>query len=131
MTPKQQRKIVMASLVLAIIFFVVAPAAARAQASDQNVTANLVIQVQELQDELRELRGRMEEQERELDNLKKRQRDQYLDLDQRITDLNGATPGGQVIEQRGLSVAVLRRSAAGSWQLVLDNPFGDRLLPST
>jgi len=93
MTPKQQRKIVMASLVLAIIFFVVAPAAARAQASDQNVTANLVIQVQELQDELRELRGRMEEQERELDNLKKRQRDQYLDLDQRISDVSGAVPG--------------------------------------
>ncbi len=46
-------------------------------------------------------------------------------------EMTGATPGGQVIEQRGLSVAVLRRSAAGNWQLVLDNPFGDRLLPST
>lgn len=46
-------------------------------------------------------------------------------------EMTGATPGGQVIEQRGLSVAVLRRSAAGSWQLVLDNPFGGRLLPST
>lgn len=46
-------------------------------------------------------------------------------------EMTGATPGGQVIEQRGLSVAVLRRSAAGIWQLVLDNPFGDRLLPST
>ena len=54
----------MASLVLAIIFFAVTPATARAQANDQNVTANLVIQVQELQDELREMRGRLEEQER-------------------------------------------------------------------
>jgi tol-pal system protein YbgF len=88
-------KIVMASLVLAIIFFATAPAAVMAQEAEQSVAANLVIQVQELQDELRELRGRMEEQERELDNLKKRQRDQYLDLDQRISDLSGAAPGGQ------------------------------------
>jgi ketosteroid isomerase-like protein len=43
-------------------------------------------------------------------------------------EMTGRTPGGQVIEQRGLSVAVLRRSAAGEWQLVLDNPFGDRFL---
>lgn len=44
--------------------------------------------------------------------------------------MTGTTPGGQVIEQQGLSVAVLRRSAAGRWQLVLDNPFGDRLSPA-
>ena len=92
---KQQEKIVMASLVLAIIFFATAPAAGMAQEAEQSAAANLVIQVQELQDELRELRGRMEEQERELDNLKKRQRDQYLDLDQRISDVSGAAPGGQ------------------------------------
>jgi len=85
----------MASLVLAIIFFAMAPAAGMAQEAEQSAAANLVIQVQELQDELRELRGRMEEQERELDNLKKRQRDQYLDLDQRISDVSGAAPGGQ------------------------------------
>ncbi len=93
MIQKQQEKIVMASVVLAIIFFVVAPVTAAAQTVDQNVTANMVIQMQELQDELRELRGRMEEQEREIENIKKRQRDQYLDLDQRITDLNGTAPG--------------------------------------
>lgn len=45
-------------------------------------------------------------------------------------EMTGTTPGGQVIEQRGLSVAVLRRSFEGNWLLVLDNPFGDRLLPS-
>jgi len=92
---KQQEKIMMASLVLAIIFFAAAPVAVMAQEAEQSAAANLVIQVQELQDELRELRGRMEEQERELDNLKKRQRDQYLDLDQRISDVSGAAPGGQ------------------------------------
>jgi len=82
----------MASLVLAIIVSVTAPVEAQGQAGEQNVTANLVIQVQELQDEVRTLRGRLEEQERELDNLKQRQRDQYLDLDQRISDQRNSLP---------------------------------------
>jgi tol-pal system protein YbgF len=56
-----------------------------AQSNDPNIAADLVIQIQELQDEVRMLRGRVEEQERELANLKQRQRDQYLDLDQRIS----------------------------------------------
>ncbi|MDR7336122.1 nuclear transport factor 2 family protein [Roseateles asaccharophilus] len=42
--------------------------------------------------------------------------------------MTGTTPGGQAISQRGLSVAVLRRTPTGAWQQVLDNPFGDRLL---
>ena len=54
-----------------------------AQDADPSAMANLVIQVQELQDEVRNLRGQLEEQARELENLKRRQRDQYLDLDQR------------------------------------------------
>ena len=56
----------MASPMLAIMVLVAAPVAVSAQAPDQSVTANLVIQVQELQDEVRTLRGRLEEQEREL-----------------------------------------------------------------
>lgn len=45
--------------------------------------------------------------------------------------MRGTAPDGSSIGQRGLSVAVLRRAANGKWQLVLDNPFGDRLLEST
>lgn len=78
----------MASLVLAIGF----SGDVRAQAADASVVADLVIQVQELQDEVRSLRGQLEEQNRELDNVKKRQRDQYLDLDQRISDLRNSQP---------------------------------------
>lgn len=78
----------MASLALAIGFSV--PAAA--QQADSTVTANLVLQVQELQDEVRTLRGQLEEQNREIENLKRRQRDQYLDLDQRISDLRNSQP---------------------------------------
>ncbi|MBA4174393.1 MAG: hypothetical protein C0511_17505 [Hyphomicrobium sp.] len=38
------------------------------------------------------------------------------------------TPDGQEIRQSGLSVAVLRRQADGSWKMVIDNPHGARLL---
>jgi tol-pal system protein YbgF len=83
-----QKKVLMASLALAIGFS--APAAA--QDADPSVTANLVLQVQELQDEVRMLRGQLEEAGTEIENLKRRQRDQYLDLDQRISDLRSGQP---------------------------------------
>jgi len=78
----------MAGLALAIAF----SAPVQAQDADPQVMTNLVIQVQELQDEVRTLRGMLEEQARELDNLKRRQRDQYLDLDQRINAVRGSQP---------------------------------------
>jgi tol-pal system protein YbgF len=81
-------KTVMASFVLAIMF----SATSFAQSADNATMANLVIQVQELQDEVRNMRGQLEEQARELDNLKRRQRDQYLDIDQRLSDMRNAQP---------------------------------------
>ena len=81
-------KSTMAGLALAIAFF----APAQAQEADPAVVANLVLQVQEMQDEVRTLRGMLEEQTRELENLKRRQRDQYLDLDQRLSDVRNAQP---------------------------------------
>jgi tol-pal system protein YbgF len=80
----------MAGLALAIVF----SASASAQDADPSMMANMVMQVQELQDEVRTLRGMLEEQTRELENLKRRQRDQYLDLDQRISDVRNAQPVG-------------------------------------
>jgi tol-pal system protein YbgF len=82
------KKALMASFVLAITF----SAPALAQQADPSVVANLVIEVQELQDEVRTLRGQIEEQSQELENLKRRQRDQYLDLDQRISDMRNSQP---------------------------------------
>jgi len=82
----------MASLVLAI--FVSAPAAA--QMEDKQAMVNLVIQIQQLQDEVRMLRGMLEDQSMELENLGNRQRDQYLDLDQRIIELRSMPPGPMV-----------------------------------
>ena len=87
-------KTLMASFVLAIIVSAPATNSAWAQQADPAMMAGLVIQVQELQDEVRTLRGELEDQSRELENLKRRQRDQYLDLDQRLSDMRNARPVG-------------------------------------
>lgn len=76
----------MASLALAI--FLSAPVAAQ---QDNQALVDLVIQVQQLQDEVRTLTGRLEDQNSELKRLSERQRDQYLDLDQRINDSRGGS----------------------------------------
>lgn len=42
--------------------------------------------------------------------------------------MTGVAPDGTTVEDRGLSVAVLRRQADGRWLLVIDEPHGDALL---
>lgn len=42
--------------------------------------------------------------------------------------MTGTAPDGTAVEQGGLSVVVLRRQADGRWLLVIDDPYGDRLL---
>src|SRR5262245_34320989 len=42
--------------------------------------------------------------------------------------MDGTGPDGNPLRQSGLSVALLRRGPDGQWKLVIDNPFGDRLL---
>ena len=54
----------------------------------------LLNRLQELQSELQSLRGMLEQQSFEIEELKKRQRDQYIDLDSRIERLSGGTPAG-------------------------------------
>ncbi|GMR15436.1 MAG: tol-pal system protein YbgF [Gammaproteobacteria bacterium] len=81
----------MASFVLAIL--VSAPAVAQ---QDRQPMVDLVIQIQQLQDEVRTLTGRIEDQGLELENLRDRQRDQYLDLDQRIGELRSSSPEARI-----------------------------------
>lgn len=85
-------KALMASSVLAIIVSASPTGSLSAQEMDPSAMANIVIQLQELQDEVRTLRGQLEDQDRELENLKRRQRDQYLDLDQRLSDARNSQP---------------------------------------
>jgi tol-pal system protein YbgF len=55
--------------------------------------ADLVLRVDALQREVQQLRGEIEVQNHAMDALKKRQRDLYLDVDQRINQLaHGSTP---------------------------------------
>jgi ketosteroid isomerase-like protein len=42
--------------------------------------------------------------------------------------MTATAPDGSKIEQHGLSVAVLLKSQPGGWKLVIDNPYGGRLL---
>lgn len=44
--------------------------------------------------------------------------------------MRGTAPDGTAVEQRGLSVSVLRRQPDGGWRLVIDQPYGDRLVLS-
>lgn len=43
-------------------------------------------------------------------------------------NMTGTLPDGTPISDSGLSVAVLRKQADGRWLMVLDNPYGARLL---
>ena len=45
--------------------------------------------------------------------------------------MSGQSPDGQAISQSGLSVAVLRKQTDGGWKMVIDNPHGGRLLPTS
>lgn len=57
--------------------------------------AQLVVQLQQMQAELRQLRGMVEESANQVQQLQKRQREFYLDLDGRLSALEpGGVPGG-------------------------------------
>jgi len=59
--------------------------------------SELLVRQQELQAEVQSLRGLVENQAFEIENLKKRQRDQYVDLDSRLQRLEG---GGMTVPSR-------------------------------
>lgn len=45
--------------------------------------------------------------------------------------MHAVSPQDEPITEHGLSVSVLRRQASGEWRLVIDNPHGHHLIPST
>jgi tol-pal system protein YbgF len=66
----------------------------QAQSEGQSTQQNVVLlnRISELQAEIQSLRGLVEQQSFELEQLKKRGRDQYVDLDSRLTRLEGGSP---------------------------------------
>ncbi len=59
---------------------------AAAQVPDGSAS-QMILELQQMREELRELRGLVEAQAQEIENLKRRQRDQYVDLDRRLGNL--------------------------------------------
>lgn len=55
-------------------------------------TVDLLNRINELQSEVQSLRGLVEQQANEIEQMKKRSRDQYVDLDARLTRLEGGAP---------------------------------------
>lgn len=72
-----------------------APAAAPAAASG-NMSAELLTQLQALQQEVMQLRGQMEEQAYQLEALRQQSLDRYVDLDKRLSQLQGVPPSAAV-----------------------------------
>lgn len=54
---------------------------------DNNMASRMILELQQMREEVRELRGLVEAQSQEIENLKRRQRDQYVDLDRRLGEL--------------------------------------------
>ena len=76
---------------LMLIAVAAAPVLAQpAQDSDNGMSSRIIIELQQMREEMRELRGLVEAQSLEIEDLKRRQRDQYLDLDGRISNLVSA-----------------------------------------
>ncbi len=75
----------MAGLCPAVL--VVAPVAA-----EQPGQGRLVLEVQQMREEMRDLREMVEDQQREIERLRERQRDQYLDLDRRLQEAGTTRP---------------------------------------
>jgi len=71
-------------------------------AQEGNMTSRMILELQQMREEVRELRGMVEAQTQEIENLKRRQRDQYLDLDRRLGQIRSG-PGEPPVQPRGNS----------------------------
>ncbi len=79
MNARQRNRMIVACAVL-----VAAQAAPVGAQDDGGMASRMIVELQQMREEVRELRGLVEAQGQELENLRRRQRDQYLDLDSRI-----------------------------------------------
>ena len=73
---------------LGVTLVLAMPAAAQ---EGNDMASRMIVELQQMREEVRELRGLVEAQGQELENLRRRQRDQYLDLDARIGASSGTS----------------------------------------
>jgi len=101
------------SLTAAVLLAASVPGAA--QESD-NMASRMLLELQQMREEVRELRGMVEAQAREIENLKRRQRDQYVDLDRRISTIGesgAAAPSTSAGPANGTGAVAATGSGAG------------------
>jgi tol-pal system protein YbgF len=70
------------------------------QGAGMSLQNELLFMLQQLQDEVRMLRGALEEQQHKVDRLEQQQRDRYRDLDRRISLLMAALPDEALLKAR-------------------------------
>lgn len=80
--------------------------------ADSQMRFNLVSRMQSLQDEIRDMRGLLEDNNHQLQNLKKRQAELYLDLDQRVSQLEQSSQVSQPAVRQGESSPALVENLA-------------------
>lgn len=71
-----------------------AGSAARGGEQGQQSAVEMFRRLQVLQEEVQALRGQLEEQTHEIENLRQRQRDLYVDIDRRLRDVEGSGAPG-------------------------------------
>jgi tol-pal system protein YbgF len=70
-----------------------------AAGQEGEMASRMILELQQMREEVRELRGLVESQAQEIENLKRRQRDQYVDLDRRLSELAGSSAADASAEQ--------------------------------
>lgn len=88
---------------------------------DTQTTLELLNRINQMQTELANLRNLVEQQTFELESLKKRQRDQYLDLDSRLQRIEGSGTSAPV-RSDGAPLAVDESFEPAPGQLNMDDP---------
>ena len=101
----------------------VAAAPAGGQATGQNL-GNLFYQIQLLQQEVRQLNGKVEEQAHELRKLKEQSLERYVDLDKRLSGAAGSAPSASADTSSagGSSTVVTAPVATGGQSQAVEQP---------
>lgn len=85
---------------------------ARRQSAGNQGNAELFFMIERLQQEVRSLRGELEEQRNQLDRLTRQSRERYIDLDQRLLELSEQQDQRQS-SRSGSGAPLRRRPASG------------------
>lgn len=81
-------------------------------AQEDNMASRMILELQQMREEVRELRGMVEAQAQEIENLKRRQRDQYLDLDRRLGQMRSGSPEAAMPESGGSQSTEIAQTGA-------------------